>query len=76
MTEDNFIVKKIVERAGSSESSKVELVADTNSGETYLEIQKTITERFPVTSYKEVMDLYDRITAGGGRRVFKIADFK
>jgi succinylarginine dihydrolase len=51
------------------------MIADTVSGETQLVIEKTITERYPITDYKKVMKLYQNINAGGGRRCLSLKDF-
>jgi hypothetical protein len=69
------IIKEIVSSCGSSESSRVYLIADIRSGETELVIEKTISERYPITDYEKVMDLHKQITGGGGRRLMKIKDF-
>lgn len=72
--EDTLIIHEICSSIGSSESSRVRLVADTKTGETELVISKTITERYPITDYKKVMQLYEGLIRGGGRRVYKLKD--
>lgn len=69
-----LIIKEIVSRSGTDESSKVELVADTESGKTWIEISKTITERHPITSHDDVMKLFNDINRGGGRRRVTLKD--
>lgn len=54
-----FITKLICSRTGSGGNLKVELVADTKTGETRLVISKTVMERYPITDYEKVMALYE-----------------
>lgn len=65
-TEKVLIVNQICSCIGSNESSKVELVADTKTGETRLVISKTIKERYPITDYDKVMRLYEKLNNGRG----------
>lgn len=69
------IIHPICSSTGSSESSQVYMIADLVSGDTELVIEKTITERYPITDYDKVMKLYDEINACGGRRLFSLKDF-
>lgn len=69
------IIHEIESCCGSSECSRVFLHADLISGDTELVIEKTITERYPITDYEKVIDLHKQITGGGGRKLFKISDF-
>lgn len=69
------IIHKICSSSGSSESSQVYMIADLISGETQLVIEKTITERYPITDYEKVMKLYEQINAGGGRICLSLKDF-
>ncbi len=69
------IIHKICSSTGSSESSEVYMIADLISGETELVIEKTITERYPITDYDKVMELYEKINAGGGRKLLSLKDF-
>lgn len=64
----------IASSTGSSESSKVELVADTKTGEAELVIKKTITERYPITEYQKVMQLHNDLNRGGGRIIWSLED--
>jgi hypothetical protein len=69
------IIHKTCSSTGSSESSEVYMIADLVSGETQLVIEKTITERYPITDYDKVMKLYEEINAGGGRITLSLKDF-
>lgn len=70
-TED-YIFKDIVSSIGSEESSKVYMVTDKETGESKLVISKTITEHYPVTEYDNVIDLFDRLNCGSGRKSWKL----
>jgi hypothetical protein len=72
--EPKLIVNQLCESFGSGESSKVELIADTETGKTELVIRKTITERYPITDYEKVMRLYENLNRCGGRRVWSLED--
>jgi len=69
------IIHPICSSTGSSESSSVYMIADLVSGETQLVIEKTITERYPITDYEKVMKLYKDINDGGGRILLSLKDF-
>lgn len=72
--ENKLIVHKIAESFSHIESSEVKMIADTETGETELVISKTIIERYPITDYEKVMNLYERINRGGGRKLIKLKD--
>jgi len=69
-----YIIHKICSSIGGGESSEVELVANTQTGETQLVIRKEIIERYPITDYEKVMRLYENLNRGGGRRVWSLED--
>ena len=68
------IIHEIASYIGASESSTVEMIACTKTGETELVIKKTITERYPITEYKSVMRLFENLNRGGGRRIWSLED--
>lgn len=72
--EKKILVNEICSSTGSGESSKVEMVANTGTGEVELVIRKTITERYPITDYEKVMQLYENLNRGGGRRLWNLSD--
>lgn len=71
--EDNFITKRICSTVGADDSLEVELVADTCTGKTRLVVTKTFTERYELTDYKKVMELYDKLN--NARRIYRLKDF-
>jgi hypothetical protein len=72
--EDKLIVKSLRSSCGSGESSEVELIANTKTGETELVISATIRERYPITDYEKVMRLFENLNRGGGRKVWNLKD--
>lgn len=72
--EGKLIVHQIATSFSPIERSKVEMIADTETGETQLVISKTIIERYPITDYDKVMNLYEKINRGGGRKLIKLKD--
>ena len=74
MAKEVFITKEIEATYGSSESSRVELVVSTVTGEAELVIEKTFTERYPVTDYDKVIQLHKDLNRGGGRRAYTLMD--
>ena len=57
---------------GSSEECRLYQYTSLIDGESEFVIEKTIRERFKITDYDKVIDLYDRLTCGGGRQVFEL----
>lgn len=69
-----YIFKDLCSSVGSGESSKVYLSTNMDSGKSELVIEKTITERYPTKDYAQVMNLHERLNAGGGRRLWKLSE--
>lgn len=70
--EKDMIFSDLVSSEGSDEGSKVYTVTDIKSGKTEIVIQKTITERYPIQDYEKVMDLYERLSCGSGRKCWTL----
>jgi hypothetical protein len=70
----DFIFKSLRETCSAGESAKVYIVVDVKTGKSELVIEKTISERYPVQKLEEVERLYERITGGGGRRLWKLEE--
>jgi signal recognition particle GTPase len=75
MSKTQSIIKNIVSTTGSSEGSEVYMIADVVSGQTELVITKSFTERYPITDYEKVMELYEKMNRGGGRKCWELKDF-
>lgn len=60
-----YITKDICSTTGANERTSVKLIASVNTGETHLEIQKTITERYTLKEYDKVMKLYEKLNKSG-----------
>ena len=69
-----FIFQTLKEISGTSESEKVYLATTIKDGKSELVISKTITERYPVQDYNKVMDLFERLSCGAGRKVFTLEE--
>lgn len=72
--EKDMMFGDIAKSISAGESSKVYTVTTIKTGETQLVIEKTITERYPVQDYEKVMDLYERLNCGGGRKAWKLEE--
>lgn len=70
--EKDMIFSDLVSSEGSGESSKVYTITTIKDGKTEIVIQKTITERYPVQDYEKVMDLYERLNCGSGRKCWTL----
>lgn len=70
--ERDMIFTDLFTTHGSNESVKVYQCTNVNTGESELVIEKTITERYPVTKLEKVIDLYERLTCGSGRKVWSL----
>ena len=74
MPKTGLIVHQISTSFGSDESSSLKLIADTETGETIIEVTKTIRECYPLKKFAEANQLYEDLNRGGGRRVWKLKD--
>ena len=72
--EKDFIIKDLHNLQGSSESCRLYAITTVRTGETELVLDKTISERFKVQELKKVEDLYERLTCGGGRKMFTLEE--
>ncbi len=61
-------------RIGSSEETKVTMIASIKDNDTVLTVEKTLKQNFPITEYDNAMHLFDRLTCGEGRRAYKPED--
>lgn len=73
--ENQFNIQKLKYQSGQNETTELNLVVDMETGKAALEIKKTIIETYKTNMYDDVIDVYDRITGGNGRKLFKIKDF-
>jgi hypothetical protein len=74
MDKTYYIIKEIEKVVSAGESSQVELVVNISTGKSELVIEKTITERYPVTDYIKVLQLHKELNRGGGRRLWTLKD--
>jgi hypothetical protein len=72
--EKDVIFNDLASSTGTNESSKVYTVTEIRTGETEIVVEKRIIERFPIQEYDNVIDLYERLNCGGGRKVFKLEE--
>lgn len=70
----DFIFHNLKESVGSEESAKLYLCINVNKGTVEAVLTKSVTQRFPVQELEAAKDLYERLTCGSGRRVFKPED--
>lgn len=56
------------------ESVELELVTNMKTGESQLELHKTITQRFETKDLDKAEALADRLMGGGGRRFYSLED--
>jgi len=69
------IIKKQLKCShGSDESCEAWLQVDTSTGESEIIVEKSIREYHKVTDHDKAMDLFDRLTCGGGRQVYSLED--
>jgi len=74
-TKIDSIINNIVSTHGSSESSEVYTITDIKTGETEIVISKTFTERYSIKEYPKVMELYEGLNRGGGRKGHTLKEF-
>lgn len=64
------IIHLLAEITSANENSKVELIADTKTGEAQIVVSQTIIKKFPVVQYDQAMKLYEEININGKRKNF------
>jgi hypothetical protein len=74
MKKRDYIFNTLRESGGSDEDAKLYICTDVSTGKTEVWLQKTITQRFPIQELDKAEDLYERLTCGAGRRVYKPED--
>lgn len=62
-------------QTGSNDSTKIVVVSNTESGTSFVEVKRVITERWPLSQYEEAEIMYDRLTGkNGSRRCVELKD--
>lgn len=74
MKKETYLIKDIRETCGSGEGARMYAITTIATGETEIVIKKSITERMPIQDYEKAIDLYERLTCGSGRKVFKLEE--
>lgn len=59
---------------GSDAGEKLYLCVDVRQGKTEVIIEKTIKERFPIQDLAKAVDLYERLTCGSGRKLWRLEE--
>jgi len=59
---------------GGGESTTVKIVINVQKGETQVKVEHSISQYFPIQEYDNAVNLYERLTCGGGRRMYKPED--
>ena len=67
-----YLTQELKSSMGSDESSRVYAITCVANGKTEVVIEKTITKRAPIEELEEVLDQYEQMNGGGGRRVITI----
>ena len=62
------IIHLLEESISGNENSKVELIADTKSGETQIVVSQTIIKRYSLFQYEEAMKLFNGINSNPKRK--------
>lgn len=70
----DFIFNKTHSCVGGGESTDVTIVINVSRGETYVKVHHEISETFEIKDYNKAVDLYDRLTCGSGRKMYKPSD--
>ena len=59
--ETNFIVHRVCSSIHTNHDIEVNLVAEIETGKSYLELRKTAIDRYPITDYAKVMERYEQL---------------
>lgn len=65
MSSKPVLRNKIFGHYGVRESTELELVADTNTGETSVVVTKTISKSYKVKDYGKAVQMYEKLTRSG-----------
>lgn len=68
------LFQNLKQQGSSDESARLYMCVTIHSGKAEIIVEKTITQRFPVEKYETAERLYERLTCGGGRRVYTLED--
>lgn len=74
MKEIDFLHYKPLQSFGSEESTEVRCVMDIKDNKTYVVVEHSVSERFELKDYNKAKDLYERLTCGSGRKMYKPSD--
>ena len=72
--EDRFIRTTLNSCTGSDESTRMFVEIDTENGLSEIVIERSIRQRMPVQRIKKAKRLYEQLTGGSGRKIFKLED--
>lgn len=70
----DFIIRDFHKTQGTQEGCRVYTITGVHDGKTEVVIEKTVSARYPVQKLNEVLDLHEKLTGGGGRRIISIDD--
>lgn len=74
MKKTDYIFHQLGMQGGTDETTKLTVVVTVATGECELVLSKEVSERYPIQKLEEVQQLYERLTGGNGRRVYKPSD--
>ena len=72
--EPRYLFHFLRSSTGGGESAKLEISMNVRSGEATAIVSKEIRQYFPLKELEKAEDLYERLTCGGGRRVYELED--
>lgn len=71
--QQELITHTIQSRQSSMGSSTLVLVANSNTGESTIEVTKTFIETYPLTEYDQALILFNRLNRNG-RKIVNLKD--
>ena len=72
--EPRYLYHFLRSSTGGGESAKLEISMNVRTGEATAIVSKEIRQYFPLKELEKAEDLYERLTCGGGRRVYELED--
>lgn len=69
-----YLFYKTAECSGGGERTSVTVVMNIKEGTTDVKVEHTISERFELKDYDQAVHLYECLTGGNGRRMYKPSD--
>lgn len=70
----DYYYKDLKTCVGADETTVLTLITDMRSGRSHIKLSKSVSQKFSTGKIDEAEDLFDKLTGGNGRRLYKPED--